>query len=735
LIISYCTNMNTGIDVAISRPEALQLLETFPAEREQLLAAIAFAEQAHHGQRRRSGEPFIVHPLTVGVILAEQGLSADTVIAGLLHDVIEDSAATREAVAEAFGDEIAHLVEGLTKMVQLAPRGTPRREKAATYRKLLLASADDARVLVIKLADRLHNIRTINAMPTNRAQAIARETLEVYAPLAHRLGMSKIKEELEDRSLSVLDHRAWEEAELIQTERVGASGPMLTVIGEKLVEQLAADSITSEVTTRVKSRWSISEKVRRRGGASDEIWDVLGIRILVTTVDECYRALGSIHALYPPRFDRFHDYIAVPKANLYQSLHTTVIVDDGSSVEIQIRTYEMHQIAEHGIAAHWLYKETLRGGGPRSTQHFLAETAASQRSAPSMEEAFDALRSDVFEDEIYVFTPEGDVKVLPLGACAIDFAYAVHTDVGHRCVGSRVDGVLKPITRPLKNGEVVEIIVSKNTTPSRDWIDVVATSRARNKIRQFHQAELEHEQVAKGFRLIGIELKKAGLGPLTRGDQLAETLIEAGYDSPEKAALEAAKDEHRIEVIVRRIVKSLARQPPSQTGPVTEELPLPRQPVTAGNEYGVLVDGEGGLMIRLAHCCSPEPGDEIIGYVSMNRGVSIHRGDCRNMQSAITAGSPRIKQANWDRSAYHSFRTEVEMVFLDRPGLTGDISGNIVDLGAEMIEITLRKEGKVARGVLVCLVASHEQSTALRDRLATLPGALKINRRGHEDAK
>lgn len=687
--------------------------------------AIEFGAKAHQGQVRKSGEPFFCHPLAVAVILQQQGLSADTIIAGLLHDTVEDSDTTVEDVKAAFGKEIAELVDGLTKIVQLAPRGTPKREKAATYRKLLLASASDARVLVIKLADRLHNLRTIKSMKPARASAIAKETLEVYAPLAHRLGMSKIKEELEDRSLAVLDPRTYEEAGLIQIERQGVSGPLLEKFGHKVQDELRKAGIEAVVKTRVKSRYSISEKVRTRGKDINDIWDVLGMRVLVPERTDCYVALGVIHSLWIPRFDRFHDYIGVPKANLYQSLHTTVITDNGDPVEVQIRTHEMHEVAEYGIAAHWLYKETLSGGGPKATKDFLSETADEQNDAPTMEEAFESLKRDIFEDEVYIFTPEGDVKILALGSCAVDFAYAVHTDVGHHCVGARIDGVLKPILRPLKNGEVVEIITSATAEPSRDWIKKVATNRARSRIRQFHQAEVEKEQVEKGVKEIQIALKKAGLAPLAQKGRFTDAIVEAGYDSVEQAAIDAASDDSRVQLVVKRVIKSL-------TGPAkkTKPKPGPAPAPVVQNEFGVLVEGDGTILVRLAHCCTPEPGDDIIGYVSLNRGVAIHRKNCRNMATYITNDSLRIKEAEWADAAHNAFRTEIEIVYVNRPGLTGEIAKTIYDHGAEMMEMQLRSEGHTARGFVACQVISQEQSNELRTKLQNIKGSLKVARRG-----
>lgn len=698
-----------------------ELCAGYPEEADAIRSAIALAARYHQGQIRKSGDPFVLHPLCVSKILMEQGLSGETLIAGILHDVIEDTECGEAELREKFGDEVAQLVQGATKIVRLAKRGSPQREKAATYRKLLIAASEDARVLVLKLADRLHNIRTINHLSPSRQQAIAKETLEVYAPLAHRLGMNQMKEELEDRSLAVLDPRAYQEAGLLQEERRGSSGSSLEQLMTELRARLEEANVSAEVYSRVKNHFSINEKLKRRG-SREEILDVLAMRIIVETVDECYRVLGVVHALWPPRFDRFHDYIAVPKANLYQSLHTTIIGPQGQPVEIQIRTKWQHEIAERGIAAHWLYKETLRAGGPAPTRKFLDQLAESQNETP-LDEAFAALKQDVFEHEVYVFTPEGDIRILPEGSCAIDFAYSVHTELGHCLVGVRINGELRPITRPLKNGEVVEVIASKKQEPSRDWLEAVVTSRARYRIRQFHQAGDERGKVVKGMKLLGDAARSAGLGPLAQKENLADALQAIGYQTADQAALEAARDNGNVRGIVHRLIKQIAQ--PEEAAP-TIRLKSPSRRLHSGEEQGVVVEGLDGVMVRLAHCCAPEPADAILGYVSLQRGVSVHRKDCRNTD---TFEADRMVSVRWTSGATEGFRSELRLVFRDRPGILTEIGQTVYEAGAELTEVNFKGDGVVARGTITCWVNSPAQSEDLRRALGKISGKLQVERR------
>lgn len=696
----------------------------------------------HAEQRRKSGEPFVLHPLEVARILAEEGLSAETACAGILHDVLEDTDCPPQLICTCFGEAVLHIVQGVTKITQVAPRGTPQREKLATYRKLVLAAAagphggGDARTLLVKLADRLHNMRTIDAMKPARQEAIARETLDIFAPLAHRLGMARVREELQDLSLRVLEPALWEEAGALQRERQGRAGSALEDMAGQIAGDLQDAGIPAKVTMRVKGRFSIAQKIRRRGGDRTDIYDVLGVRVIVDDADPdlCYRAMGVVHRRFPPRFDRFHDYIAVPKANLYQSLHTTVLGSHGQPVEVQIRSRDMHTVAEHGIAAHWLYKETLSGGGPEQMRSFLSRAAKHQDRAPTLEEAFQALRDDVFDDEVYVLTPKGDVRILPAGSCAVDFAYAVHSELGHRCVGARVNGTVAPLTRALVNGDVVEVITSPTGTPSRHWLDHVQSARARQRIRQhFHSAD-DRELIDRGLALLSSALREADLTPLATPAALGDALRELpSSPSPDSVGAEIARDPSRLGIWVTRLVRHIATPARTSNEPlesVPEVRRRARQPMTSADLSGLRVDGMSGVQVRLAGCCAPEPGDELTGFVSLARGVTVHRRDCREMQRARAQSSPRLLDVSWDAEISSTYRGELDVVFVDRPGLMADLADCIAACGAEMAALHLDSDGRVVRGQVACVLSRAGHSDEVADLLRGLDGALKVGRVG-----
>lgn len=675
--------------------------------------AIAFAEKYHAGQKRLSGEPFVNHPLAVAEIVADEGLSGDAVIAALLHDTIEDSDCQWEDIEEAFGQEIADMVAGLTKIAAVTPRKSSRHHRLASYRKLILAAAEDARVLVIKLADRLHNMRTVQALPPARQQQFVQETIEIYAPLAHRLGMGNIKDELADRALAIADPQAYQEASKLRDSRFEARSRGLR---EEIEEMLEEASIDGEVQDRLKSRFSIAAKLDKR--PRSDIWDIIGIRVLVDDIDACYRVLGLIHNRWPPIPDRFKDWIAVPRANLYQSLHTTVMVQD-KPVEVQIRTFAQHQIAEHGIAAHWLYKENLSEGGPNKTREYIAQTAAGQSSAPSLEEAFEQLKKDIFADEIYLFSPKGDVKILPIGSCPIDFAYEIHSGLGDSCVGARVDGQLVPLSKPLQSGQVVEIITGDRDGPARDWLASVKTSKARSAIRHFHQKSLDQEQAELGRRLIREAAEGAKIATIVSDEDLERELKKAGLD-PSETFREAARDKTRVKGIIRRIINSIAGS--------SEAAPKRRPTRTQTSGAAVAIEGMSGIDFRLAGCCSPEPGDPISGFVSLSRGVIIHHRSCPNLLAQKRKARARVVSAQW-RTGDAAYRSEVDVSYLDRPGLLEDIAGAVTGAGAELTELELKTSGQVVRGRLVATVISPEQSQTLRQGLLDIDGALTINRR------
>ena len=689
----------------------MTLQERYPDS--QIQKALAFAEKCHLGQQRLSGEPFISHPVAVAEIVADEGLSGPAVIAALLHDTIEDSDCQYEDIEKEFGSEIADMVAGLTKIAAVTPRKSSRQHRLASYRKLILAASDDARVLVIKLADRLHNMRTIQALPPARQQQFAKETIEIYAPLAHRLGMGKIKDELADRALAISDPQAYQEANKLRETRFESRRQDLHQEIERLLNEA---KIEGEVQDRLKSRSSIAAKLARR--PESDILDIIGIRVLLNNRDDCYRVLGLIHNHWPPIPDRFKDWIAVPRANLYQSLHTTVMAS-GKPVEVQIRTVDQHQIAEHGIAAHWLYKENLSEGGPIKTSQYIAQAAAGQSDALGLEEAFLQLKKDIFADEIYVFSPKGDVKILPIGSCSIDFAYQVHSGLGDSCVGARVDHALVPLTKELHSGQVVEIIVGERQGPARDWLAAVKTSKARLAIRRFHQKSLDQEQAELGRKRIREAASGAKLATIVSDEDLDQELKKAGLN-PNQVFLEAARDKTRVRGVVRQIINSIA----GSTQRKIKRKPTPKQ--TSG--AAVAIDDMEGIDFHLAGCCSPEPGDPITGFVSLSRGVIIHHRHCRNLLAQKRQVPARVVGAQW-RTGDAAYRSELDVSFLDRPGLLHDLASAVSSSGAELTELELKTSGQVARGRLVATVVSPEQSQKLREGLSGIEGSLTIARR------
>lgn len=701
-----------------------ELAERFPAEAALISQAVELAARHHAGQRRKSGEPFVFHPLEVARILARDGLGHETVIAALCHDLIEDTDCTRAELERNFGAAVAAIVEGVTKVSRSAAKLSPSERKAGTYQKLILAAASDARVLPVKLADRLHNLRTIAALRRDRQQAIARETLLIYAPLAHRLGMSRIRTELEDRSLAITDPAAYAEASAIQAEHRSRAERELGALRGELEKALEEAGLSAEISARVKSRYSIAEKLKR--AEPDELADVLGLRVIVETTEQCYLALGAIHALWPPKPGTFDDYIATPRANLYQSLHTTVIAH-GATVEVQIRTREMDEIAEYGIAAHWRYKETLRGGGPRTTRRFLELAAEGQRPSGEGEQAvaaaYEALRRELFAEDLVCFTPRGDVKLLPEGACAIDFAYAIHSELGDRITGARVDGRLYPITKALPQGAVVEIVASDDGEPSVDWLEAVKTNRARSRIRAHHQADLEREQAEAGRELLVRELRRAGLAPMARPEILEEALAGLGHREPEEVMRAVAADHSQLRYVVRRLIREVA--PRSQAPGSVPETGLPRP---RAREGAVLVEGQQGIPTRLAGCCHPEPGDEITGFVSMGRGVSVHRSDCPNITGLRGERRERLIGVQW-AGEDRTFQVALDLAYLNRPGLLHRIAEAVYGAGAELVALELReRSGGIVAGRCQLRVAGSQQSDRARGRLAGIDGAMRVAR-------
>jgi len=642
------------------------------ADTSPIMRAYRLADKLHAGQLRYSGDPYITHPVSVATVVAELGLDADSVVAALLHDAVEDTGLTLEELERDFGPQVGLLVDGVTKLDRLQ-FDSKEAQQAATVRKMLVAMAKDWRVLVIKLADRLHNMRTIGAVPEWKQRRTAQETLDIYAPLAHRLGMQEVKWQLEDLAFATLYPKRYAEIEQMVATRAPEREAYLAKVIDQVRTQLARSGIEGEVTGRPKHLWSIYEKMVVRGREFDEIYDLVGIRILAQEEKDCWAALGCVHAAWSPVPGRFKDYINQPKFNLYQSLHTTVIGPEGKPLEVQIRTREMHARAEYGIAAHWGYKEKATP----SDMAWVRSIVDWQADTPDPVEFLESLKLDLAPDEVYVFTPKGKVITLPAGATPVDFAYAIHTEVGHSCIGSRVSGKLVPLDTRLQSGDTVEIFTSKspNAGPSRDWLGFVATPRARSKIRQWFSRERREDAIETGREELAKALRRQGLpaAKLSGSGSGALATLARDMNYADLDALFAAIGEGHVSA--HSVASRLARE--LRGGDHEEKLPitaLPGRRPRRQTGQGVYVEGLDDVMIRLSRCCTPVPGDEIIGFVTRGRGVSVHRADCANATALAAGDGQRLIEVEWDRDRTGTFVASIEVVALDRTRLLADVS-------------------------------------------------------------
>ena len=662
--------------------------ESFPKANVSLLQkAYEVAEERHADQLRRSGDPYITHPLAVANILAELGMDTTTLVAALLHDTVEDTGYTMEALTADFGEEVAHLVDGVTKLDKVA-LGTAA--DAETIRKMIIAMARDGRVLVIKVADRLHNMRTMRFLPPEKQARKARETLEVIAPLAHRLGMATVKWELEDLSFAILHPKKYEEIVRLVADRAPSRDIYLAKVRDEINSALNAMKINASVEGRPKHYWSIYQKMIVKGRDFDDIHDLVGVRILCDEIRDCYAAVGVVHSLWQPIAGRFKDYIAQPRYGVYQSLHTTVVGPEGKPLEVQIRTEEMHKTAEYGIAAHWRYKESKGRNVPHphaaaeiDDMAWMRQLLDWQREAADPGEFLEALRYDLAVQEIFVFTPKGDLITLPTGSTPVDFAYAVHTEVGHRCIGARVNGRLVALERKLENGEVVEVFTSKapNAGPSRDWQTFVVSPRAKAKIRQWFAKERREEALESGKDAIAREVRRSGL-PLQRlmnAESMAALARELRYT--DVSALYTAVGEGHVSArhVVQRLVAQLGGDEEAADELAERSTPttmLVRQRST--DDVGVAVPGAPGVLTKLAKCCTPVPGDNIMGFVTRGGGVSVHRTDCTNAAS-LQQQSERIIDVQWAPSPSSVFLVAIQVEALDRHRLLSDVTRVLAD--------------------------------------------------------
>jgi GTP pyrophosphokinase len=676
---------------AIVEEHADEVVE--PIDRDRVIQAFVFACEHHADQRRVSGENFIVHPVGVAKICAGMRLDTETLCAALLHDTVEDTSADLVEVSTAFGEEVAALVDGVTKLTGITFQSRDEAQ-AENYRKMMIAMATDVRVILIKLADRLHNMRTLGAMPKPKQIEKAKETLEIYAPLAHRLGIHAIKWELEDLAFATLHPRKYQEIKgLVNQQREEREGYVARA-GGYLAKELEALGIEAEISGRAKHFYSIYSKMTKKGREFNEIYDLTAMRVIVDSVKDCYGAVGVIHSLWKPLPGRFKDMVAMPKFNMYQALHTTVIGPEGRPLEIQIRTRDMHETAEYGVAAHWRYKEGGKGSAdPTDVKlKWLKSVLDWSKDEEDPREFTDALRGELIDEEVFVFTPKGEVKSLAAGATPLDFAYEIHTDVGHRCVGSKVNGKIVPLHYELQSGDIVEILTSKRERgPSRDWLALVKTTRARNKIRAWFKAESREDSEHTGRELLQEHLAKAGLPAqkLTGSPLLAAVIREMGFRKAEDFYIALGGAKISPKVVVNKVLQRLKQgESAEEEVSAAEDLIKPvnrRRPEASSSQFGIRVEGVEDVPVRLAKCCRPVSGDPILGYVSLGRGITIHREDCPNVV-ALRKDPDRFVPVSWDGDSETSFKVELQIDAWDRHRLLEDLSRTFAEGGVNIIE-------------------------------------------------
>jgi len=703
-------------------------------DRELIVRAFTFAAKAHEGQQRRSGEPFIMHPVGVATICAGLRLDEQTIAAALLHDVVEDTGTELATVREEFGEEIAALVDGVTKLTRVQFQSREQAE-AENYRKMVVAMAADVRVILVKLADRLHNLRTIEYLGRQKQVQKAKEALEVYAPLAHRLGIHAVKWELEDLSFQTLHPRKFEEIKQMVAERRADREGHVAEAADVLQRELVKVDIPAEISGRAKHFYSIYDKMAKRGREFNEIYDLTAMRVTVERSGEegtrdCYGALGLIHSLWKPMPGRFKDYVAMPKFNGYRSLHTTVIGPEGRPLEIQVRTRDMHETAEYGIAAHWAYKRGKKTTADAEWLAWVEQLMDIHADETDSREFVKSFRTDLFDEEVFVFTPKGEVKTLPAGATPIDFAYAVHTDVGHRTVGAKVNGRIVPLHYKLVNGDRVEVLTSKSGRgPSRDWLSLVESSRARNKIRQFFSREQKEDLEAKGRETLEHALKGQNLPyrKLAGSAVLAGVIRETGFKKAEEFYIALGSGKLTAGSIVNKVLQRLKTEEVAEEEAVTPRKRPKARDALASTNYGINVIGVEDVLVRLAKCCTPVPGDPIVGYISLGRGITIHREDCPNAK-ALMRNPERFTAVEWEGGPTQSFRVQIALDSWDRPRLLEDVARTFAEHGANIVAYGGTVEDQMARNWYVAEVGEVKALRALLTALRNVEGVFDAYR-------
>ena len=709
-----------------------------------VIKAYELAKSAHAGVFRKSGEPYIIHPIAVANILADLELDMEVIAAGLLHDVVEDTPYTYEDITELFGKDIADLVDGVTKLGKIKYQ-TKEESQAENLRKMFLAMAKDIRVILIKLADRLHNMRTLKFMPEEKAKYKAKETLEIYGGIAHRIGISKIKWELEDLALKYIDPEGYRELSDKITMKRSQRQEYIDKIVHLLEEKFKEVDINCEVSGRPKHFYSIYKKMKKKNKTFEEIYDLTAVRIIVDTVKDCYAVLGMVHTMWIPMPGRFKDYIAMPKPNLYQSLHTTVIGPDGEPVEIQIRTHEMHEIAENGIAAHWKYKEGITGNQDAKMEQklkWLRQMMEWEKDVQDPHEFLDALKDDVFNSQVYVFTPKGDVIELPAGSTPIDFAYRVHTNVGNKCTGAKINGKIVPINYKLQNGEIVEVITSSNSTgPSRDWLNIVQTPTARNRIRQWFKKERREENIERGTDILEKEFKRYNIPYKNSSIQkflnqvakkfnqptLEDLIATIGYGGiATSQVMPKVRDFYNKEVNRQEKEKRMQEKEDKIKKNFDEHEYAKKR---KKKDNGITVKGLDNILVRFAKCCNPLPGDDIVGYITKGRGVAIHRRDCPNIKLDDEFLQNRLVEVEWNNPEKSKFEGEVKIIAVDRVGLLNDIIHvvSMEKLSISGINCRVLKDNTANISLLV-EVNDISELKQLMKKIKSIPGVDEVSR-------
>ncbi|HHY41985.1 MAG TPA: bifunctional (p)ppGpp synthetase/guanosine-3',5'-bis(diphosphate) 3'-pyrophosphohydrolase [Thermoanaerobacterales bacterium] len=693
--------------------------------------AYEFAKEAHSGQHRISGELFIFHPLEVAKILADLELDLPTIAAGLLHDVVEDTPYTIEDIESNFGPEVALLVDGVTKLGKLEFK-TKEEQQAENLRKMFFAMAKDIRIILIKLADRLHNMRTLKSLPKEKQLAKAKETLDIFAPLAHRLGISKVKWELEDIAFRYLEPEHYyelvEKVAKKRQERENHINEMIAI----LKERLTSAGISAEIQGRPKHFYSIYKKMKEQNKTFEQIYDLTAVRVIVNTVKDCYGALGVVHTLWKPIPGRFKDYIAMPKPNMYQSLHTTVIDSSGDPLEIQIRTYEMHKTAEYGIAAHWRYKEGAKNNSDFEQKlSWLREILDWQRDLRDAKDFMETLKIDLFTDEVYVFTPKGDVIDLPKGSCPIDFAYRIHTDIGNRCIGAKVNGKMVPLDYELVNGDIIEIITSSHSNgPSRDWLNIVKSPQAKNKIRQWFKKERRDENIARGKEMLEKEARRQGydIYQLIKYDFMNNILKRMSFTNIDDMYAAIGYGAVTAKQIFQKILDEYKKNAQPDKLELNLEKGDGKSKIQKKLDRGIKIDGIGNLLVKFSRCCNPVPGDKIIGYVTRGRGISIHRQDCKNIRQG-NFDRARLTEVKWEGFEDSSYPVEIQVWAYDRPGLLSEVINLIGDFKTNIDAVNARatKNG-IAIIDLILEISSKQHLESVMQKISKIKGIYDVKR-------